>query len=90
MARGNVVEYGRFLEKGGLTDCLICEKHVEPGHPRSGTFGLAQKTAPQLPVHLDCLNQRQVLDVLALYHRRLMDGGGLAERALPIRRELVH
>ena len=70
---------GRWPDLAGFAECFLCGRWVDPLDPRRGTFAEVP-AGPELPIHLPCLDGREMPTVNALYHRSLTT---MAEHARP-------
>lgn len=56
-----------------VPECFLCGRRVYPNDPKRGTYGPARPSAPELDIHLPCLDGRPQMQVARLYHKALLD-----------------
>lgn len=79
-------------ERGGQPECFLCGKCILQRSQlllfrksfSAGTVGMPGSggLAPEAPVHAECLNGRNPVDVAASYHRWVADQADISRAAL--------
>ncbi len=54
-------------------DCFLCGRKVYRGNVGTGTYSSNASFAPELLIHLSCLEGREMTDVAALYMHAISD-----------------
>lgn len=73
MAGKREFDDARSEDQEGFSECFLCGFPVAPGDPASGTYGLRGKHAPQLRIHVPCLDGRDMMAVASAYRRTIND-----------------
>lgn len=64
-------------------DCFLCGRRVYIGNPGSGSYSCNARFAPDLPIHLACLEGRPMMQVHAMYMAAIND----ADRVIRVEQE---